>query len=169
MSCYKDLVTFTFNTGNFHSEPNHEKAYWVSYRTVKKKVIRIWKNETIIIFRWQYWLLFSHTVVSDCGPMDCSPPGSSVHGISQAKILKWAAISFSRGSSRRGDWTWVSILPALQADSLPLELPQSDSSQRSVSKEYGEYEEKEGREASSNLTLTNVKFSFLACNLEIVT
>ena len=31
-------------------------------------------------------------------PMDCNPPGSSVHGISQARILKWVAISFSRGS-----------------------------------------------------------------------
>ena len=38
-----------------------------------------------------------------------------------------------------------------------------------LSKEYGEYEEKEGREASGNLTLTSVKFSFLICNLEIVT
>ena len=34
-----------------------------------------------------------------CDPMDCSPPGSSVHGILQAKILKWVAISLSRGSS----------------------------------------------------------------------
>ena len=32
-------------------------------------------------------------------PMDCSPPGSSVHGIFQARILEWVAISFSRGSS----------------------------------------------------------------------
>ena len=32
-------------------------------------------------------------------PMDCSPPGSSVHGILQARVLKWVAISFSRGSS----------------------------------------------------------------------
>ena len=32
-----------------------------------------------------------------CDPMNCSPPGSSVHGISQARILKWVAISFSRG------------------------------------------------------------------------
>ena len=30
-----------------------------------------------------------------CDPMDCSPPGSSVHGILQARILEWAAISFS--------------------------------------------------------------------------
>ena len=34
-----------------------------------------------------------------CDPMDCSPPGSSVHGIFQARILEWVAISFSRGSS----------------------------------------------------------------------
>ena len=34
-----------------------------------------------------------------CGPMDCGPPGSSVHRILQARILEWVAISFSRGSS----------------------------------------------------------------------
>ena len=34
-----------------------------------------------------------------CSPLDCSPPGSSVCGIFQARILKWVAISFSRGSS----------------------------------------------------------------------
>ena len=35
-----------------------------------------------------------------CDPMDCSPPGSSVHGISQTKILEWVAISYSRVSSQ---------------------------------------------------------------------
>ena len=40
------------------------------------------------------------SVVSDSlGPMDRSPPGSSVHGILQARILEWVAIPFSRGSS----------------------------------------------------------------------
>ena len=34
-----------------------------------------------------------------CDPMDCSLPGSSVHGIFQARVLEWVAISFSRGSS----------------------------------------------------------------------
>ena len=34
-----------------------------------------------------------------CDPMDCSPPGFSVHGIFQARVLEWVAISFSRGSS----------------------------------------------------------------------
>ena len=41
-------------------------------------------------------------------PMDCSPPGSSVHGIFQATVLEWVAISFSRGSSWLRDRTWVS-------------------------------------------------------------
>ena len=35
-----------------------------------------------------------------CGAMDCSLPSSSVHGIFQARILEWVAISFSRGSSQ---------------------------------------------------------------------
>ena len=43
-----------------------------------------------------------------CYPMDCSPPGSSVHGILQARVLEWVAISFSRGSSRPRDRTQVS-------------------------------------------------------------
>ena len=43
-----------------------------------------------------------------CNPMDCSLPSSSIHGILQARILEWIAISFSRGSSRPRDWTQVS-------------------------------------------------------------
>ena len=42
--------------------------------------------------------------------MNCSPPGSSLHGISQARILRWVAISFSRGSSRSMDRTRVSCI-----------------------------------------------------------
>ena len=56
-------------------------------------------------------------------PMDCSPPGLSVHEISQARILKWAAMPSSRGSSRPRDWTCVSCLLRWQASSLPLGLP----------------------------------------------
>ena len=43
-----------------------------------------------------------------CGPMNCSPPGSSVHGILQARILEWGAVPFSRGSSQPRDQTQVS-------------------------------------------------------------
>ena len=43
-----------------------------------------------------------------CDPTDCSPPGFSVHGILQARILEWVAISFSKGSSRSRDRSCVS-------------------------------------------------------------
>ena len=43
-----------------------------------------------------------------CDPMDCSPPGSSIHGIFQARVLEWGAISSSRGSSQPRDQTRAS-------------------------------------------------------------
>ena len=42
-----------------------------------------------------------------CNPTDFSRPGSSVHGILQARVLEWVAIPFSRGSFQPRDWTWV--------------------------------------------------------------
>ena len=54
-------------------------------------------------------LLFSHSVLSNSlQPHGLSPPGSSVRGIPQARILEWVAMPSSRGSSRPGDGTQVS-------------------------------------------------------------
>ena len=53
-------------------------------------------------------LLAAQSYLTLCDPCDCSPPGSSVHGISQARILEWVAISFSRGSSWPSDGTCIS-------------------------------------------------------------
>ena len=54
--------------------------------------------------------LGSLLLLSHCDPENCSPPGSSVHGIFQARILEWVAISFSRGSSWPRDRTQVSLI-----------------------------------------------------------
>ena len=51
-----------------------------------------------------------YSVMSDCDPMNCSTPGSSVHGIFQARILQWVAIPFSKGSFPIRDRTWVSCI-----------------------------------------------------------
>jgi len=48
-----------------------------------------------------------------CNPVDCSPPGFSVHGILQARTVEWVAISFSRGFSQCRDWTCVSYISCL--------------------------------------------------------
>ena len=45
----------------------------------------------------------AHSCLILCDPMDYSLPGSSVHGIFQARILEWVAISYSRGSAQPGD------------------------------------------------------------------
>ena len=53
-----------------------------------------------------------------CDPMDCSLPGSSVHGIFQARILEWVAISYFRGSSWPRNWTHVSCVSCIGRQTL---------------------------------------------------
>ena len=70
--------------------------------------------------------LVAQSCLTLCDPMDCSPPGSSVHGILQARILEWVTMPSSGGSSRPRDQTQVS---ALQADSSPSGPPGKPCSQ----------------------------------------
>ena len=57
------------------------------------------------------WNELAQSCPTLCDPMDCSLPGSSLHGILQARVLEWVAIAFSRGSSWPRDWTQVSRIP----------------------------------------------------------
>ena len=66
----------------------------------KFQVIR--NQYTLILVSYIFYAALSLDLKSCptlCNPMDCRPPGSSDHGISQARILEWTDISFSRGSS----------------------------------------------------------------------
>ena len=56
------------------------------------------------------WSEVTRSYLTLCDPMDGSLPGSTIHGIFQARILEWAAISFSRGSSQPRGWTRVSCI-----------------------------------------------------------
>ena len=55
-------------------------------------------------------VLVAQSCLTLCGLMDCGPPGSSAHGVLQARILEWVTIPFSRGSSQPRDQTWVSCI-----------------------------------------------------------
>ena len=55
-------------------------------------------------------VLITQLYLTLCDPIDCSLPGSSAHGISQARILEWVAIPFSRESSQARDETQVSCI-----------------------------------------------------------
>ena len=102
----------------------------------RKKIIPVWKILSfkicwkffhknviflLIFLSLSYWLLISsyhptpligclvtQSCLTLCDTMDCSFPGSSVHGIFQARIPEWGAISFSRGYFQPRDWTHIS-------------------------------------------------------------
>ena len=65
--------------------------------------IRVMEIPSFFFFILTLNMLTLVLVTQSCDPMDCSPPGSSVHEILQAGILEWAEISFSRGSSPPSD------------------------------------------------------------------
>ena len=67
----------------------------------------ITKKSPFYVCMWAQVLQLCPTL---CDPVSCSPPGSSVGGISQARILEWVAIFFSRGSSWPRGWTHVSYI-----------------------------------------------------------
>ena len=64
---------------------------------------------------------YAQSCLTLCSPMDCSWPGSPVHQVSQARVLKWVAISFSRDLPYPGIKPASPVSPALQVDSLPAE------------------------------------------------
>ena len=61
-----------------------------------------------VLFLKNWKVKVTQSCLTLCDPMDYSLPSSSIHGILQARVLEWVAISFSRGSSWPGDWTQVS-------------------------------------------------------------
>ena len=89
---------------------------WVPVSREVKDVylFRFWDFSILQILYFQLRVCLAHRVLvaQSCptlpNPMDCSPPGFSVHWILQARTLEWVAISFSRGPSPPRDRTWVS-------------------------------------------------------------
>ena len=102
------LSDFTF-TFHFHALEKEMDRYIQSFSRIHFALHFILYSKHPLCF-WEVYslnhisnmdFLFSRSVVPDsfCDYMDCSPPGSSVHGILQARILEWVVISFSRASS----------------------------------------------------------------------
>ena len=78
----------------------------------KTNYIYIDRLQEFLLYKYTYACMLSH-IHAPCDPVDCSSPGSSVHGIFQARILEWIAMPSSRGSSWPRDWTPVSMSPSL--------------------------------------------------------
>ena len=68
-----------------------------------------WRSLLKRASQYSYTCSVAQLSLTLCSPMDCSPSGFSVHGILQARILEWGAISSSRGSSQSRDWTHICL------------------------------------------------------------
>ena len=86
------MVPYFFKYKNFHQEKLHANS--VSERQLSESVK----------------VLVPQSCPTLCNPTDCSPPGSTVHGIFQARMLEWVAISFTSDSSPHRDQTHVSCI-----------------------------------------------------------
>ena len=78
--------------------PGLPHCRWIFYQLSHKGSPNLRKSENEVV----------QSCPTLCNPMDCSLQGSSIHGIFQARVLEWVAISFSRGSSRLRDQTRIS-------------------------------------------------------------
>ena len=81
----------------------------------KKPSSGLWTPSLLLLlYHTRWWskvnILAAQLYLTLCDPMSCSPPGSSVHGILQARILEWLSIPFSKGSSWPRDQTQVSCI-----------------------------------------------------------
>ena len=115
-SVSKNLPTFQPIMVSFsHLWPRSHLIYenqWIKGGHTPKGNLR-WKSCNNTVFqlpyfhRWWKWKRSCSVLSNSLQPMGCSPPGSSVRGILQARILKWVAIPFSRASSQPRDGTQI--------------------------------------------------------------
>ena len=80
------------------------------YNSQDKKQPKCQSTDDRVKKMWVKWnimfVLVAQMRLTLCNPVDCSPPGSPVHGILQGRIPEWVAIPFPRGSSQPRDWTF---------------------------------------------------------------
>ena len=86
--------------GNVNCCSHYKKQYGGSLIKLKYSYHMIQQSHAILC-------LVAQSCPTLCTLLECSPPGLSVHGVSQARTLEWVAISFSRGSSWLRNWTRV--------------------------------------------------------------
>ena len=100
-----------------HSAPEILASFWfiwnssMSVKDINPLFISFFSSSSSLFpLIWCMYAKSLQSCPTPCNPMDCSPPGSSVHGILQARILEWVAILSSRGYSRPRDQTQVSYV-----------------------------------------------------------
>ena len=114
---FNTLFTFVIA---FFLRSNHLLISWL--QSPSTVILETTKRKSVTAFTFSLYLpwsdldamvlcvLVTQLCPTLCNPMECSPPGSSVHGILQARILEWIGIPFSRASPQHRDRTWDSCI-----------------------------------------------------------
>ena len=136
IKCYTSLPVVYENSSYWASSPNLGILSHLYFSLFSECVVfshRFLINIFIMtsaiqhIFPNVYWMCTGYLCTTVCvcvcvcvlsyltvySPIDCSPPGFSVHGIFQARILEYVAISYSRGSSRPRDWIHITCISCI--------------------------------------------------------
>ena len=95
----ESFLSFLSNLCCMYMEPSWVFLYAATGRDTVSELtpaMIFFKKELLLV--WEVKVSATQSYPTLCDPMDCSPRGSSVHGILQARILEWVAIPFSRGS-----------------------------------------------------------------------
>ena len=112
--CQRALLTCWVSRGWRHPSKVPREGVW-SWEAWVRPFCRACSHENWVLHGVDVCVLCS--VSQSCqtlwDPMECSPPGSSVYGVLQARILEKVAISSSRGSSQPRDWTRISCVSCL--------------------------------------------------------
>ena len=114
----KKYRSFNISSSNEYSQLNSFRIYQFDLLAVQgilKSLFQHHSSKASVLWHSAFFLVqlsyeseVAQSCLTLCNPMDCSLPGSSVHGIFQASVLEWVAISFSRGSSWPRAWIRVS-------------------------------------------------------------
>ena len=112
----EELVLNVYGVSVLQDEKNSVDGWWWEYHNNEKYLMLL--NCTLKMLTMVNSVLYTFMSVTQscltlCDPTDCSPPGSSVYGIFQARLLDWVAISSSRGSSQSRDQTSVSCVSCI--------------------------------------------------------
>ena len=108
--CWTFLIIATFQ------DQTSSKALWILGGVLPHFVCKDWVKPMPLSVAGAkskakgFWVLVAQSCLTFRDPMDYSPPGFSVHVIFQERILEWAAISYSRGSSQPRDWSHISCI-----------------------------------------------------------
>ena len=116
ITCKKKFTSFHTSLNRYFILPSYPAMVPITFNIQIHTFINKWnihitnmKINMKILILCCCWVVQSHfSCVWLCDSLGCGPPGSSVHGIFQARILEWIAISFSRGASQQRDRTCVS-------------------------------------------------------------